>query len=60
MTLEEEGVTSLKFLQTIYRNPEVLLPVRMRQRLQLNMSFLGLPLLPPLMEVTLPCSWIGL
>ena len=30
MTLEEEGVTSLKFLQTIYRNPEVPLPVRMK------------------------------
>jgi len=27
---EEEGVTSLKFLQTIYRNPEVPLPVRMK------------------------------
>ena len=30
MSLEEEGVTSLKFLQTIYRNPEVPLPVRMK------------------------------
>src|SRR5262249_10028269 len=30
MGLEEEGVTSLKFLQTIYRNPEVPLPVRMK------------------------------
>jgi hypothetical protein len=27
---EEEGVTSLKFLQTIYRNPEVPLSVRMK------------------------------
>jgi hypothetical protein len=27
---EDEGVTSLKFLQTIYRNPEVPLPVRMK------------------------------
>ena len=30
MSFEEEGVTSLKFLQTIYRNPEVPLPVRMK------------------------------
>src|SRR5215831_15204115 len=30
MMLEEEGVTSLRFLQTIYRNPEVPLPVRMK------------------------------
>jgi hypothetical protein len=28
--IEEEGVTSLKFLHTIYRNPEVPLPVRMK------------------------------
>ena len=28
--LEEEGATSLRFLQTIYRNPEVPLPVRMK------------------------------
>src|SRR4030095_1098174 len=28
--IEEEGVNSLKFLRTIYRTPEVPLPVRMK------------------------------